>query len=252
MKEPRVWYYKAVDGRIDLFDAEGTHPGIGEILRPITPEIAQESRERAIAAQATAESNARLAAERAIAAQATAESNARLAAERAAAESKEKARTDLVDLFGTTTYPRGGVVIGMAPQQKDDASGQAARALLSAMAANLRAKGLSVDEFRPRVYSSGYFEKMLDGGTAVLSEVGLSQILRVALLASVDTTCRPTTGLAGSYSCSVSVELRVVQPTGVMSVRRWTETGAGPNGSQAAARAVEILVERNPGWLDGI
>lgn len=252
VKEPRVWYFKAENGSIDLFDAEGTHPGVGEILRPITPEIAQEARERAMAAQATAENNARLAVERAAAESATAENNARLALERAAAESKDKARTDLVDLFGTTTYPRGVVVMGIAPQQKDGASGQAARGLLNAMAANLRAKGISVDEFRPRVYSSGYFEKMLGGSTAVLSEVGLSQILRAALLASVDTTCRPTTGIAGSYSCSLSAELRIVQPTGVMSVRRWTETGAGPNTSQAAARAVELLVERNPGWLDGI
>jgi hypothetical protein len=121
-----------------------------------------------------------------------------------------------------------------------------------AMAATLGARGIAAGELRPGVYSSGYFSKLFNGNAAVLSEVGLSQIMRAALLADVDTACRAASSLAGTYSCSISVELRIVQPSGTMSSRRWAETGAGQNASQAAMRAVDLLVERNPGWLEGI
>jgi hypothetical protein len=40
--EPRVWYYKAQDGTIDLFDRPGYHPQYGGELRPISPEIVAE------------------------------------------------------------------------------------------------------------------------------------------------------------------------------------------------------------------
>ena len=37
--EPRVWYYKGEDGRIELFDGPGYHPQYKVKLEPITPDI---------------------------------------------------------------------------------------------------------------------------------------------------------------------------------------------------------------------
>jgi hypothetical protein len=48
--EPRVWYYKAKDGTIDLFDRPGYHPQYGAELKPIVPEIVGEIRKQSRAA----------------------------------------------------------------------------------------------------------------------------------------------------------------------------------------------------------
>lgn len=36
---PKVWYYRAEDGRFELFDKKGHHPTYREKLRPVTPEV---------------------------------------------------------------------------------------------------------------------------------------------------------------------------------------------------------------------
>ena len=231
--QPRIWYVKAPDGRIDLFDAEGTHPTLGEPLAPITKDIIQEALTRADAKQAEAE---RL---------------ARIERERAEAEVREKARRDLTELFGTASYPDDVVIVGVAPAQAGDASGQAAKQLLSTQFSSLRAKGLTVDEFRPKVYAAGHFDALMDGNSAILSEVGLAQKMRAALLTNVDASCHPATKLSGVVSCTLSIQLRVVRPTGRIVSRQWTQVGAGSSVAQAVSRAVELWVERHPDWLEG-
>lgn len=39
---PRVWYYKTADGRYEIYDRAGKHPGTGQSLRPIGAETRQE------------------------------------------------------------------------------------------------------------------------------------------------------------------------------------------------------------------
>ena len=243
--QPRIWYYKAANGQIDLFDAEGTHPVIGEPLKPVTREIAQEARDRAQRAEQAKVTQERERLEEA-------ERAARLKAERDKVEAKDNARTALVDLFGVASYATGTVIVGVVPRQKDEASFEAAQQLLKAMITNLRNKGVAVGEFAPKVYSSGQFDSMISGGTAVLVETGLAQKMRAALLTGVEATCRQATGLTGVNTCSVAIDLRVVGPAGTSSLYHWSETGAGTNTAQAIARATELFVERNPGWLNGI
>lgn len=243
--QPRVWYYKAVDGRIDLFDAEGTDPTVGEPLIPITKEIVQEVQARAAAKQAEAE---RAAQERA----AEMERAARLAAERAEAEAEEKARRELIDVFGVASYSDGVVIVGASSRQKDDVSTEAARQLLNYFAASLRAKGIVVDEFRPKVYSTGNFDALINGNAEVLSEIGLAQKMRAALLSSVDASCRPASEVSGVISCTISAQVHLLTPNGNGSLRQSSETGAGTTTTQALARAAELLTERHPELLDGV
>jgi hypothetical protein len=44
--DPKVWYYRADDGKIDLFDGPGYHPQYKEKLQPITAEIVAQTRKQ--------------------------------------------------------------------------------------------------------------------------------------------------------------------------------------------------------------
>jgi hypothetical protein len=56
---PRVWYYKSSDGKFELFDSEGFYPGSGELLLPVTREIAAEITKQRNAENAQAVADAR-------------------------------------------------------------------------------------------------------------------------------------------------------------------------------------------------
>lgn len=51
-KKPRIWYYKAVDGSYEFFDAPGFHLRYSEELKPITPEIVREIENKEKSAEA--------------------------------------------------------------------------------------------------------------------------------------------------------------------------------------------------------
>jgi hypothetical protein len=232
--QPRVWYYRSADGRIDLFDNEGTDPLHGEVLLPITKDVVEE-----VGGQAAAK-------------EAQAQQVVRLANERAQAEAKEKARKDLIELFGVTSYASGVVIVGAAPRQKDEVSTGAANQVLSTLVKSLRAKGLDVDVFRPKVYSTGQFELLTNGNAEVLSDVGLAQKMRAAVVAVVDAGCHPSSELSGIVSCTVSAQVRLITPSGNGSLRQLSETGAGETQAQAVTRAAELMAERHPNLLDGV
>jgi hypothetical protein len=231
---PRVWYYRTAQGRIDLFDNEGTDPANGEVLQPVTRQVVEEVRSQAAAKEAEAQRVARL------------------AAERKQAEAKEKARKDLIELFGVASYADGVVIVGATARQKDEASTQAADQMLSALVKALRAKGLDVDVFRPEVYSSRQFSSLANGDATVLLDVGLAQKMRAAVVAVVDASCRRSSELSGIVSCAVSAQVRLISPTGNGSLRQWSETGAGETQAQAVARAAQLMAERHPNLLDGV
>lgn len=232
--QPRVWYAKTTDGRIDLFDAEGTHPSLGIPLLPITIGVIDELRILAAKEKILAESLAR--GER----------------ERATAEVQRKTRQELADLFGTIGYHDGVVILGIGTLQSDELSKQTATQLLAVLSAAIRKKGLPVDEFRPKVYSAGHFNSLLNGNVSLLNDAGLSRKMRAALIGAVETTCHPASAAAGVTSCSISLELRVVGATGLAKSQRWTGTGAGSDVKQAITRASEIIVERHSELLDGV
>lgn len=250
--QPRVWYHQVAGGRIDLFDAEGVDPAVGEPLQPVTRAIAKEARDQATAAQAAAQRAEQFKAKRERERAAEAERIARLDAEQAAAEAKEDARRALIELFGVSNYAPGTVIVGVARRSDDEASSEAAQQLLKAIIGGLRRSGLVAEEFVSKVYSSGQFDMMIGGNTAILADVGLAQKMRAALLGRTAAACRQATAVAGVITCSVKVEMRVVRPTGAVMSHRWSEVGAGASTMEAVARAMELLVSRNPGWLDGI
>jgi hypothetical protein len=236
--QARVWYYKSLDGNIDLFDAEGVHPATGEPLKRMTKEVAAEAQARILAAQAEA-GRAREQAKEA----------AREQAEQAAKGAQEKARRELVDLFGVNSYPAGSAVFGVAPMKQESATHGVVPALISVLTAGLRSRALIPAEFVPTVYSSGQFQRMREGRVAVLSECGLAQRMRVALLIGGASDCRET-GLSGVTSCLITIEMRIVRPSGESVLRQWSETGAGGSPTAATSRAIDQLIERNPHWLD--
>ena len=176
--EPRVWYHKTTDGQIELFDAEGMHPRVGEALKPATREIAREAQDRALAAEVAAERAARAKLDREQQQRSEAEFAARQAAARAEAEAKETARRALVELFNVSSYSSNVVIVGAAPRRKDELSGEAAQQLLKLLIAALRRDAVTAEEFAPRVYLSGQFFKMIDGNAVVLSDVGLMACTR--------------------------------------------------------------------------
>lgn len=232
--QARVWYYRSPDGRIDLFDAEGMHPVVGEPLVPINKDVVQESQARAAAMQADVQRAKQL------------------EAVRAEALTKEKTRLELAELFGVNTYSDGVIILGANSKQRDELSGQAVKALLSALAVSLRRKNLSVDEFKPRVYSAGHYDSLMTGNVEILREIGLIQKMRAALISIVDASCRTGLEAPAVVACTISVQGRLVTRNGNTSLRRWSEIGAGTSTAQALTRAAELLIERNPDLLDGV
>jgi hypothetical protein len=239
---PRVWYFRAPNGIIELFDGEGLHPVLGEALSPITKAVAMEIRSAADQAQTAArESDLRKANEEK---RAAAE-----AAEREAVQTKERRRQSLAEIFATSSYDSDVVILGAAAKQSDEASDAAAKALVVAMSREIGSRGKPVDQFRPAVYSSGNFDKLFGGNSEALVESGLAARMRVALLTRPDVGCKPAT-MTQTMACTVTVEMRIVRQAGTIRSRQWTEVGAGGTSQQAARRAIEILIERNPTWLD--
>ncbi len=226
--QPRVWYYRAADGRIDLFDNEGTDPANGEVLLPITKEVVEEVQARAAAKEAESEKAAQV------------------ARKRAEAEAKERARTQLIDLFGTASYANGVVIFGASSFGKDDVSIEATGDFLGALTDNLRLKGIEADEFRPKVYSDGYFQSLFNGDSSSLIKVGLAQKMRAAILGSVEANCHPAVGVSGIVSCTVSAQVRVLTPAGVSSIHQASEIGVGSANPQAVAQGTKLLLERHP------
>ena len=240
----RVWYHRLAGGEIELFNNEGLHPVLGEPLSPMTKAVAMEVRTAADRAQAAArELDQRKANEEKRAAAA--------AAEREAAEAKERQRRAVAAIFGTTSYAEDVIVLGAIPKHANEASEAATKASVAAVFKELGSKGRHVDELRPAVYTNGYFDEIFAGNSVSLVESGLAAKMRSALLIKPHAACQPST-TTNTVSCTVTIEMRIVMRTGVVRSRQWTEVGAGLTSRQAAQRAVELLVERNPTWLDGI
>ncbi|MGO8854651.1 MAG: hypothetical protein ACLQO1_02905 [Steroidobacteraceae bacterium] len=248
--QPKVWYSKGENGDINIFDGEGTDPSTGGLLKPITTTEVQELQAQAAAKQAETERAAQLKAEEDRQRAAEAERQAHREAELRDAEARENARKRLITLFDTASYSPGVVIVGALSQQGDDTSALAARNVLAALLDILRRKGVSTDEFRPQVYADGYFKTISTGNAAVLTDVGLSQKMRAAVLANVDVTCRPAT--SGLMSCAVTAELRILRPSGAPSLRSISETGAGVTTEQAVLRAAELVAQRHGDIFEGI
>ena len=282
--EPRVWYAMRPDGHIDLFDAEGTHPEFGEQLAPISADVIQQviKNARTVAAARQAwnqqtqgakaaeisqtEADNQIQAQQAQAVQpaetqSTQAGNqvqtqqtqnvASLAGEQTVAPARPARPSPLMELFGTRGYMDGAVILGAIPARTDDVSIRAAKEVATAVATSLQIKGIKVDEFRPKVYTSGHFDTLLGGDASALSEAGLAQKMRAAVLMTVDATCRPPAGTSGIVSCTLLVQQRVIGPSGQAVTRQWTQVGAGPSPELATTRAAELLVARNSDWLNG-
>lgn len=237
--QPRIWYSKGKDGQIRLFDGEGTNPSDGQILNPITRDVIREVQEQAIAKQAEAERALQLKAE-----------EDRREADRKESQAKEDARKRLVSLFDTASYSPGVVILGAISRTGNSTSALAASRVQNVLLGILGRKGIPVDEFRSRVYADGYFKTMFDGNAAVLAEVGLAQKMRAAILAKIDTSCRPAT--SDLTSCIVTVEVRILNASGNSFLRSISETGAGATAEQAVVRATELVAERHADVFDGI
>ena len=282
--EPRVWYAMNPDGRIDLFDAEGTHPQLGEPLAPISPDVIQQvikdARTVAAARQAWDQQiqgakpaeTAQTQADKPVqvkppeasqsAATKEAQSDNQVQTQRAqgvASLAREQSDTPaamtrpspLMEVFGTRGYIDGAVLLGAVPTRTDDVSIRAAKEVAAAVATSLQIKGIKVDDFRPKVYASGHFETLLNGDASALSEAGLAQKMRAAVVMTVDATCRPPAEKTAIVSCTLLVQQRVIGPSGQAVTRQWTQVGAGPSPELATARAAELLVARNSDWLNG-
>jgi hypothetical protein len=231
----RLWYYQTPDGRYALFDAEGFNPENGDLLTPVTSEAVLRIKRRA-----DEDEHQLQAEEKAI-------------RERTEAEAKERARQQLVELFGPDNYKRGMVIVGARARHPDHGLGdQAAKQIVSAIIGRFRNKGITAAELQPRVYTSAYFDALMRGETAVLDDVGLTEKMRTAVFAIVDANCRPATSVLGVVSCTVVADVRILKSgSSSAASSKWAETGAGSNPDDAIARAADLVIERHLGLLDG-
>ncbi len=158
----------------------------------------------------------------------------------------------LAEIFGTSTYSSGVVIVGARAASTDTVSSEASKQLNDQLYLALRKRGRDVDEFRPDVFAAGYFDQIANGNIDLLAQAGLAGKLRAALLSIVEAQCHDSTALAGTISCTVSTRIRVVGEQGRASFLRLTQIGAGSGTSQALARSVELLLEQHPEIFNGI
>jgi hypothetical protein len=227
---PLIWYSKAADGSVLLFEAEGFDPQTGTLLLPVTSEVVAAVRQNADAEDTRAQT-------------AAAERTAR-----AEKEAKERARQELAALFGADGYAPGVTIVGAKPVRlNDQVSAQAARALVADAMANLHSKGLSAAALSSAVYATSHYDTLMQGDGAILTEAGLSAKLREAVFALVEATCREAGSIGGVISCTVTANVRVLPGAGtVPSSGEWTEIGAATSQGEAVNRAAQLLIDRHP------
>jgi hypothetical protein len=159
---------------------------------------------------------------------------------------------ELKAVFDVASYRNGVLIIGLISSQGSKLSDEATKQLLMEVASTARRSGFVVDEFRPAVYSAGYFDTLMNGKVAILSQIGLAQKMRAALLGSVEADCQPASEVIGVTSCTLSLALRVILANGQTSLHRLRETGAGLDTSRALNRAAELILERHTEIFSGV
>lgn len=233
--EPSVWYHKDESGYIELYDAEGFHPITSRMLSPITTAVAREWLE-----QSERERTRRTEARKALEAE---------QATKVIELAKKKRQDDLRTAFQPSSYRPNTFLIG-AIGEGNRLSNVAAKRLLSYLASLPKIGARPVDYVRPTVYQGGYFERLVNGDTGILKEIGLRERIRGAMFARISVECRDS--VQKTKSCSVSIKSRLLREHGngfVVSIR---EVGVGLSNDQAISNAIELTFKRNKSLTEGL
>lgn len=159
--ESRVWYHRAEDGRLELFNRDGRHPQDGQPLAPLTREVADDY-ERQQAAQQ------------------------RLTAEKQQLAAEKQRRADRQRYFATDTNRERPTVAILAVNDvggwDEDAADFIARTLV------IRAGTVSTDVFTRAFVTNGLFQRLGDGDAQVLIDLEAHQACDFVLLVHSTTT----------------------------------------------------------------
>lgn len=248
-----LWYARNGDGEIECYDSDGFSSAaadggstVARALKPVTGEIVAELKAKERQERIRTQRELRLIEEH----QARLEEQKRLERERAEAlaarQEAERARAEVARVFGVDSYSPGTVVLAANPRGQNAEASAAAKALLQALSAEMRRRGVRSDTLRSAVLETDHFGSLHSGDLSVVREIGLDAKLGGGILSLVDSTCKRSTAVGGVVSCSMEASARVIErnATGSTSITI-RETGAGTSVEDAVAAAAERLLERN-------
>lgn len=216
---PRVWFLARSDGGYDLFSSPGFHPGIGEPLKPITADVV--AAVRAYLDELRSASEARATVEQR-------DRQAKTAAEEASRKATHLATFRRRHLGDRPTAGKLWLAVSR--------NGAPNSTLAVPLSRHLGEASLFSDAF----LHDGLMQRLEDGETSLLDELGLRDAARVTL---VKVSARESRSLvAGQEVVRSDVALHVwtIQPaTGAADVTAATGYGAGLDVPHAEAQALE-------------
>jgi hypothetical protein len=192
--KPRVWFYKLPEGGYEFYDGPGKHPGTGQDLRPINPEMVQElirQQDLANAQRSAKELEAR-----------------QQDAEQAAAAQNREHQAFLDQYINTAVAKSDGtriVAILMLGEGQDSSYG-----LESALVGALSKEGIDAVSsfFKPPFAQEGRARKFVRGDWNEASRLDLSKRVDYVISASSLVSYSPYPQLDGLITADLQMQLK--------------------------------------------
>ena len=202
--QPRVWYFRDLDGRIELYSSAGRHPAFGDELKPVTKEVVQ-------AIQKDLESKT------------TAQQGAALEAAKTKSESEARAR---LARYLNTVSPRTPLVLIV------DESNHVDTDLTERLAIAVNGSG---SVFKAAFVADGLFRNAYNGDSSVLRGLGLGEVPTV-LLGIKHSTVTSDESLEKDYKRGETrLSVREYRPRDAFASRSVSVSAVGPGFSEGAA-----------------
>jgi hypothetical protein len=99
-------------------------------------------------------------------------------------------RPRLSDVFAPSGYSSGSVIVGVDVRNLSAIDSTASKHLQTAIITALQERGISAEDFAPKVYEAGYFDKVLKGDVSLMDDTGLHSKLRATVFLTVAASCR--------------------------------------------------------------
>jgi hypothetical protein len=225
--KPRIWYYEPAEGRYDLYDRPGRHPGTGEDLHPIDRKAIQEL----VRLQELEEAKR---AENEFAAK-------RREAERTA-DAQKREHEALLERYINTAITKGSgrkiVAVLILPEGQDSFS-TVERTLVTLLSKQGIEPVLSA--FKPRFIKEGRARRLVAGNWNEATELDLSKRVDYLVSGLASATYIPSAQFDGLITANLQLELRCLNVVAQMvcGSQMVSQTGAGyTNGAALETAAV--------------
>lgn len=220
--KPRVWYYRAEDGRFELFNRKGSHPIYKEKLKPVTPEVVSQIKNKLKVDEEMKRKESK-----------------RLEEERSVMDHENFLQRYLLSrnfLNKPESQEVAVIVIDEGTKVNQDISQK--------IASLLKAKGVDATPslFTSSFVSDGIFEKIFKGDAIEVKKLELSKHSDYLMLGKKVVNFTENPQMQNMITAKASIEIHVISSKTATIEDSFTITEAGAGFSRATAE--EMVIER--------